>query len=240
MSEAVQQAAPQGKAPIIVALDGMEEGAALLMARSLAARVWGTKVNDLLLRSGTEIIPRLKAHGGVFCDPKLHDIPNTVAHQVALLERAGADLITLHCAGGADMLDAALQARRGKARLLGVTVLTSQSDEMVQAVYGQETKQVIGRFAALALQCGLDGIICSPADLEIAAQVDPGRRLLRVTPGVRPAWYTSPDDQQRALGPGDAMRAGADLLVVGRPITAAEQPVTACERILEELDAVQP
>ncbi len=227
-------------APVIVALDGMEEQRALELARSLRGEVWGFKINDLLLRSGAEVIPRLKSYGNVFCDAKLHDIPNTVANQVAVLEGAGADLITIHCAGGERMLEAARAARQGGARLLGVTVLTSFSDQMSLKVYGRAASPQAELFSEAALRAGLDGIVCSPRELEVAARVDPARKLLRVTPGVRPGWHDSPDDQQRVLAPAEAVRAGADLLVIGRPITSAEDPEKACARIAEELRSARP
>ncbi len=227
-------------APIIVALDGMEEPRALALARSLRGEVWGFKINDLLLRSGAEVIPRLKSYGNVFCDAKLHDIPNTVANQIAVLEEAGADLITVHCAGGERMLEGALSARKSGARLLGVTVLTSFSDQMSLHVYGREAAPQAELFAEVALRAGLDGIVCSPRELEVAARVDPARKLLRVTPGVRPDWHDTPDDQQRVLAPAEAIRAGAHLLVIGRPIISAEDPAKACARIAEELRAARP
>ena len=222
-------------APIILALDNMDESAAIELARSMHGRIWGSKINDLLLRAGAEIVRRLKAYGGVFCDSKLHDIPNTVAHQVALLNRAGADLITVHCSGGPEMLRAAVSAKSGGARLLGVTVLTAHSDETSQAVYGQNVSGQVRRMTELALECGLDGIICSPVDLGVAEEVDPAHELLRVTPGVRPAWHEKQDDQSRTMAPVAAMAEGADLLVIGRPITEADDPVSACKRIAAEL-----
>lgn len=227
-------------APIILALDDMSESDALTLARGVHGRIWGTKTNDLLLRSGAEIVGRLKAYGGVFCDAKLQDIPNTVAHQVALLDRAGADLITVHCSGGAGMLRAAVEARRGGARLLGVTVLTALSDETARQIYGRDAGGQVRRMTGLALECGLDGIICSPADLAVVAEVDSGRKLLRVTPGARPGWYSGQDDQSRTMAPAAAMEAGADLLVIGRPITAADDPVSACGRLAQELGAPGP
>lgn len=226
--------------PIILALDDMSESDAFGLARSLAGGIWGSKINDLLLRAGAEIIPRLKAYGGVFCDAKLHDIPITVAHQVALLDKAGADLITVHCCGGADMLRAAVDAKSGGARLLGVTVLTSLSDEGTRAIYGQDAGVQVGRMVELALECGLDGIICSPADLQVVRKADPAHQLMRVTPGVRPGWYGQSDDQSRTMAPGAAMQAGADLLVIGRPITGADDPSAACARIAAEISETAP
>lgn len=222
-------------APIIVALDGMAEGEALALARLLAGTVWGFKVNDLLSRVGREVVPRLKGYGKVFCDPKLHDIPNTVANQIRVFEEAGADLITLHCSGGLTMLRAAREARAETARLLGVTVLTAMPEADVARVYGRSTEEAVNGMVATALEAGLDGIVCSPRELEVVGRADPERRLLRVTPGVRPSWAAGTDDQQRVLTPLLAKQRGADLLVIGRPITAADDPAAACRRIAEEL-----
>src|SRR3954468_7479737 len=109
---------------IIVALDNMEQQAALELARSLSGKVWGFKVNDLLLEYGCSIVNSLKRHGNVFADPKLHDTPNTVRNSVKRLAFAGADLITCHIAGGVKMLQAAVD-EAGKAKIIGVTMLTS-------------------------------------------------------------------------------------------------------------------
>jgi orotidine-5'-phosphate decarboxylase len=225
-------------APLVVALDGMAEPDALALARLLRGKVWGFKVNDLLLRTGTAIVPRLRQYGRVFCDPKLHDIPNTVSHQVSALGDAGADLITVHASGGAAMLRAARAACRGPARLLGVTVLTAMPDAEVARVYGRPTEALAEELMRLTLESGLDGLVCSPRELDLADRVDPERSLLRATPGVRPAWSAAramTDDQRRVLAPREALRRGASLLVVGRPITSADDPLAATERILAEL-----
>jgi orotidine-5'-phosphate decarboxylase len=239
-SPAPSSAAP---APVAVALDGMVEGDALALARALAGRVWGFKIHDLLLRAGVEVIARLGHYGEVFCDLKLFDIPNTVAHQVRLLSEGGAALVTLHCAGGPAMLEAARAAREGTGRptrLLGVTVLTSFDEAASRRLFGRELRQAVRDLATTALECGLDGVVCSPAELALLEELDPGRRLLRVTPGVRPAWYDAADDQRRTLTPAGALAGGAGLLVIGRPITAAPDPVAACTRILEELPPSSP
>ncbi|HKJ00565.1 MAG TPA: orotidine-5'-phosphate decarboxylase [bacterium] len=232
------EAAHAGEQPVIVALDAMPEAEAVLLARALSGRVWGSKVNDLLLQAGVDVIARLHAYGHVFCDVKLFDIPNTVANQVTRLAEAGAELITLHCAGGAAMLAAARNARdrvNPATRLLGVTVLTSFDDAAAEATFGRAVEPQVRAFTGLALEAGLDGIVCSPAELPLLAEADPERHLLRVTPGVRPAWHGVADDQRRTLAPAEAMAQGADLLVIGRPITQADDPVAACERILAEL-----
>jgi len=225
-------------APVIVALDAIPEAEAVQLARAMQGRVWGSKGNDLLLQSGAQVITRLSAYGNVFCDAKLFDIPNTVANQVQRLAEAGAQLVTLHCAGGAAMLEAARAGRdRGNpaTRLLGVTVLTSFDEAAAQATFRRSVTDQVRDFATLALETGLDGVICSPAELGLLAEVDPQRRLLRVTPGVRPAWHGTADDQRRTLAPAEALARGADLLVIGRPITQAPDPRAACERILAEL-----
>jgi len=225
-------------APVVVALDGMTEGEALALARALAGRVWGFKVHDLLLRVGVEVIPRLAHYGAVFCDLKLFDIPNTVAHEVHLLAEAGAALLTLHCAGGRAMLEAARTARDAtgrSTRLLGVTVLTSFDEAASRSLFGRDLRQAVRDLAGTALESGLDGVVCSPAELALLEEIDPERRLLRVTPGVRPAWYDAADDQRRTLSPAEALARGAGLLVIGRPITAAPDPLAACARILDEL-----
>ena len=222
-------------APIIVALDDMSEHEAVSLARQLVGLVWGFKVNDLLLNVGADIVPRLKSYGNVFCDPKLYDIPNTVANQVRILSAAGADLITIHCSGGTEMMRAAIKAREGKAKLLGVTILTAMDGATCESVYHQDVPDQISLFAGQALEAGLDGIICAPTDLGLIDTVDPDHKLWRVTPGVRPDWHTKPDDQKRPMTPQEAWTGGAELLVIGRPITGAEDPAKACGRIVEEL-----
>ncbi|MDH4247634.1 MAG: orotidine-5'-phosphate decarboxylase, partial [Deltaproteobacteria bacterium] len=182
--------------PVVVALDDMREVEALVMARHLAGMVWGFKINDILLRSGAEIVKRLRGYGKVFCDAKLHDIPNTVANQVRVLEEAGADLITVHGSGGEAMLQAAAQAIRGHARVLVVTVLTSLGEEDCQAIYGRGVSDQVRRMASSALAAGVGGVVSSGAELSLLNEVDPQRKLMRVTPGIRPAWHSVGDDQR--------------------------------------------
>ena len=213
----------------------MAQNEALEMARRLEGQVWGFKVNDLLLREGVELIPRLRHYGKVFCDPKLHDIPNTVANYVRILGQAGADLVTLHCTGGSAMLDAARAARTDGCGLLGVTVLTAMPTADVDYVYHRNISETVGDLARSALEAGLDGIVSSPLELSLIDECDPQHRLLRVIPGIRPHWYSQAEDQQRILTPGEAWRLGADLLVIGRPITRAKDPVAACRLLAEEL-----
>ena len=221
--------------PVVVALDDMREVEAVSTARHLAGMVWGFKVNDLLLRAGGEVVNRLSAYGKVFCDAKLHDIPNTVANQVRVLEEAGADLITVHGSGGEAMLRAAAGAVRGKARILAVTVLTSLEEEECKRLYGRGVSDQVRQLAGMALSAGLGGVVSSAAELPLLAGVDPERKLYRVTPGIRPEWHAAGDDQRRVMTPGEALAAGADLLVIGRPITAASNPIQACRRLAADI-----
>lgn len=232
-----EAAAAEGS-PVIVALDAMPEAEAVRLARELEGRVWGSKVNDLLLLGGVDVIARLGTYGKVFVDVKLFDIPNTVGNQVGRLSAAGAHMVTVHCAGGEAMLAAAREARdtaNPATRLLGVTVLTSFDDAAARATFGRPVAEQVRTFAMQALEAGLDGVVCSPAELALLDEVDPERRLLRVTPGVRPAWHARSDDQRRTLTPAAAIAQGAHLLVIGRPITQADDPAAACARIVAEL-----
>jgi orotidine-5'-phosphate decarboxylase len=219
---------------IIVALDGISRADSLAMAAELKDLVWGFKVNDLLVECGVEIVSQLKEYGNVFADAKLHDIPNTVANGVKRLEAAGADLITIHASGGPAMIAAAAGAAEN-ACLLTVTVLTSLGDEDSQSIFGRTSKEAVISFARLAGQHGAGGIVCSAKELEFVEQEKQLKTLLKVIPGIRPRWYGTSDDQKRTKSPADAIRDGADLLVIGRPITKHSCPAEAAELVLKEL-----
>ncbi len=226
--------------PILVAIDrpGVAEAAAL--AARVAPHVGGVKLGlEFFCAAGPEGVRRAVPEGlPLFLDLKLHDIPNTVAGAVRAATALAPAYLTLHAAGGAAMMRAAVEAAEAGARahgvarpaLLGVTVLTSLDAEDLAAV-GQEPDAAfqVERLARLAEAAGLDGIVCSP--LEIARL----RRVLRpttllVVPGLRPAG-SGADDQKRVMTPTAALRAGADRLVIGRPITAAADPAAAAEAI---------
>lgn len=200
---------------IIIALDGMSSAEALRFAKELKGLVWGFKVNDLLF-SDSNIIQKLKKFGKVFADAKLHDIPNTVANSVCKLRDAGADIITVHASGGVEMMKAAM-ANTGKSKIIAVTVLTSLLNNSKE----------VARFTQDALSAGVDGIVCSGPDLKLIKKIKGSKSLLKVIPGVRPSWYKSKDDQKRKVTPAEAIKLGADFLVIGRPITSAKDPVKA-------------
>jgi len=177
----------------------------------------------------------------VFLDVKFHDIPNTVAGAVRAAGTLGVAMLTLHAAGGAAMLRAALAASEASERpplLLGVTVLTSldEADLTATGLAGSALDQVL-RLADLAVSCGLRGLVCAPQEIT-ALRARFGREVTLVVPGIRPASSTTAD-QKRTMSPGQAIAAVADLLVVGRPITAAPDPRAAALTIAAEIAAAK-
>ena len=219
---------------IIVALDGMSRDTSLAMAKELSKLVWGFKVNDLLVHCGVSVVSELKAYGRVFADPKLYDIPNTVANGVARIADAGADLITVHASGGAKMIEAAVKAS-GNSNILAITVLTSFANDEVVAIYGKNTDDQVRVLSGVAAGAGAYGIVCSPEELSMLARFTEFASLAKVTPGVRPGWYDKSDDQNRIATPEKAVADGADLVVIGRPITGDSNPRNAAERINSEM-----
>lgn len=224
--------------PILVALDLPTAEAAVRLARSLTPHVGGFKVGlELLMGPGPAVVAAVSELGKpVFCDAKLHDIPNTVEQAARQVGRLGARWLTVHAGGGEAMMRAATEglASAGHvAGILAVTVLTSLDAAALSStgVSGSPGKQV-ARLARLAASAGVEGVVCSVKELGDVAQVAPG--LLKVTPGVRPSG-TDAGDQARVATPREAMTRGADLLVIGRPITRAPDPVAAAAAIAEEL-----
>ena len=220
--------------PVAVALDVSSGEQAVRLARSLAPHVGAFKVGlELLSGPGPALVSALAELGKpVFCDAKLHDIPNTVERAAANLARAGARWITAHAAGGPGMIDRAVRGAAAGGTgtgILCITVLTSLSSADLAAVgHGESIGREVARTARLAAAGGAEGVVCGVRELGDVAQVAPG--LMKVTPGIRPAGAAS-DDQARVATPADALARGADMLVIGRPITAAADPVAAAEAI---------
>ena len=193
---------------------------------------------------GTEAFLWLTGRGHkVFLDLKFHDIPNTVARDVGMMTKHGANMINMHASGGLEMMqiarnsadDAAYEADIRRPILLGVTVLTSMDETAFQQNFGSErqlTDQVV-YLAQQAKEAGLDGVVASPLEIE-AIRKACGDNFLIVTPGIRPKWAES-GDQRRITTPAEAIQRGADYIVVGRPIIEAEDPLEATEMILEEM-----
>lgn len=230
--------------PLIVALDVSEADHALALATRLAPVVGAVKVGlELFTAAGPDLVRRLRTAGlPVFLDLKFHDIPHTVARAVEAAVRLDVQMLTVHITGGRAMLEAALQAahtaaaHRGQSPplLLGVTVLTSLDDAALAEI-GLPTPAAaqVERLARLAVSAGLRGLVCSPLELP-ALRAVLSQDVQLVTPGVRPPGAEAAD-QKRILGPREALAAGADWLVIGRPILAAPDPRAAAEQILASL-----
>jgi orotidine-5'-phosphate decarboxylase len=224
---------------IIVALDfGTEAGALALVDRLDPSRCRLKVGKELFTRLGPSFVDVLQRRGfEVFLDLKFHDIPNTVAGACAAAADLGVWMVNVHVSGGARMIEAA-RARLDRMPcpplLIGVTLLTSMSQMDLAAIGcpGEPEERVL-RLAELGHAAGLDGVVCSP--LEAASvRAARGQQFLLVTPGVRPAG-ASLDDQRRVMTPRDALEAGADYLVIGRPITEADDPVAALAAIEDSL-----
>jgi len=220
---------------LIVALDFAGGAEALAFVERLGDAVDRYKVGlELFTAEGPPIVEKLRARGKrVFVDLKLHDIPETVGRAAAAIGKLGADLLTVHAGGGVEMMRRAVQAAP-ETRVLAVTVLTSLdvSDLRTDGISTESTGEQVLRRAQLADQAGCAGVIASPLELK-ALRARTGRRLMIVTPGVRP--FATKDDQKRVATAKEAIADGADAVVVGRPIRDAQDPVEAAQRILQDL-----
>lgn len=226
-------------AEIVVALDFPSGEPALKMVKTLGDAADFYKVGlELFAREGPEVVEALrKREKRVFLDLKLHDIPNTVAGAVRAASESGAELLTLHTAGGAAMLEAAREAAGDGIRLVGVTILTSLTGAEVEAVWGRailSLREEVLRMGRLAAQAGLDGVVASPQEAA-ALKRQLGDGFLVVTPGIRLAGGDE-HDQSRVATPAQAVEAGSDLLVVGRAVTSADDPRAAMERIRRDVE----
>lgn len=225
-------------AEICVALDVASEGEALALVDRLGGSADFYKVGlELFTVAGPSVVHRLRERGKrVFLDLKLLDIPNTVAGAVASAGRLGVDLLTLHTTGGPAMMSAAAAAAPPSLRLLGVTLLTSFAASEVEAVWGRSLvslRSEVLRLAELARTSGLGGVVASPLEAaDIRRKLGPG--ILIVTPGIRRAGDDL-NDQTRVATPASAVEAGADILVVGRAVTAAPDPVAALLAVQAEM-----
>jgi orotidine-5'-phosphate decarboxylase len=230
--------------PVIAALDVSAADEALQLAERLAGSVGAVKIGkELFVTAGPDIVRRVRATGAeVFLDLKFHDIPNTVAKAVAAATRLDVQMLTIHTSGGAAMMAAAEKAAQETARecgipaplVLGVTVLTSMDTTDLAGIgIDAEPATQVERLARLAATAGLRGLVCSPLEIARLREVLPAGMKL-VTPGIRPA-AAATEDQKRVMTPADAIQAGADWLVIGRPITKADNPRAAAEAILATL-----
>jgi orotidine-5'-phosphate decarboxylase len=234
---------------IFLAIDTTDVAVASTQAAATQDAVGGIKLGLEFFAANGPVGVRTVAAGGVplFLDLKLHDIPNTVAGAVRAVVPLQPALLTVHAGGGSAMLRAAADAAGEAAakdgierpRIIGVTVLTSLAESDMPAIgqHGPIADQA-RRLAALARSCGLDGVVCSPHEIE-TLRAECGTDFLLVVPGIRPAWAAA-GDQKRVMTPAEAARRGADYLVIGRPITAAPDPAVAARRIAAEIVAAAP
>jgi len=231
---------------LCVALDTDSLDKAHALLQTLEERAGYAKVGlELFSAIGPDAVRKLGALGpGIFLDLKLHDIPNTVAKAVRQAASLGVSLLTLHASGGPDMIRAARESAEESSsalslprpRLLAVTVLTSLDEQTLSKTLGtsESPENLVIRLAKLAQDAGADGIVCSAREAA-AVKKACGDDFFTVTPGIRPSGAHSAD-QKRVTTPKEAIAAGADLLVVGRPITAAPDPAAAADAILKEIE----
>ena len=234
--------AEQAREKIIFALDVDKLSEIDRWAELLAGKVGMFKVGkELFTTAGPAAVEAVKRRGGeVFLDLKYHDIPNTVAQAMLAAGRLGVKLANLHALGGPEMMEkAASEVRKQftdaeRPRLLAVTILTSSTQDTLKAVgIEQPVEQMVVRLAKLAKESGMDGVVASPLEIR-AIRAACGPDFLIVTPGVRPT-FAAVDDQKRVMTPAEAVKAGADYLVIGRPIAKAADPVQAADLIVDEI-----
>ncbi|MBV7387785.1 orotidine-5'-phosphate decarboxylase [Pasteurellaceae bacterium TAE3-ERU1] len=225
---------------VIVALDYEKEKDALALVDQINPEICRLKVGkEMFTTLGTQFVKQLHARGfDVFLDLKFHDIPNTVARAVRSAADLGVWMVDLHASGGLRMMETAKQILEpyGKdaPKIIAVTVLTSMEDaDLLQIGLNASPMEQVIRLARLSQRAGLDGVVCSPQEVEIL-RTNCGQDFTLVTPGIRPAGADF-GDQRRVMTPSEAIRQGSDYLVVGRPITQAANPLAVLEQINAEV-----
>ncbi len=229
------------QSPIVVALDFEQKTAALELVSRLDPSLCRLKVGkEMFTHFGPDFVKELQQrHFDVFLDLKFHDIPNTVAKAVQAAADLGVWMVNVHASGGSRMMSAAREAliTFGEERplLIAVTVLTSmeQSDLTELGINRSPAEQVL-HLAALTQKSGLDGVVCSAQEAQMLKQQF-GQQFCLVTPGIRPSFATA-DDQKRVMTPSQALAAGVDYMVIGRPVTKAADPLAALQAIYQELN----
>lgn len=234
---------PRFSNPVFVALDTPDLEKAKAIAAAVKPFVGGLKVGlEFITALGPGAVREIVKIGlPVFADTKFHDIPNTVAGAARAIAATGAAIFNVHASGGEVMLRAAKEAAASvnpAMKLIAITVLTSLDDAVLESVGQARPADVqVARLAKLTKAAGLDGVVCSPREIALVRKAC-GPDFLIVTPGVRPAG-SELGDQRRVMTPAEAARAGADILVIGRPITGAADPAAAAKAIAAELKAAE-
>lgn len=229
--------------PFIVAFDFADQQSATRLADQLSPQLCRAKVGkELFAACGMQVVNMLQNKGyEVFLDLKYHDIPNTVAKALSVVADAGVWMVNVHASGGGRMMSAAKESllkSNAKTKLIAVTVLTSMSqDDLQQMGIDRPLAEQVAFLAASTKDAGLDGVVCSAQEAALLRQ-QCGSDFLLVTPGIRPAnndGHVKADDQRRTLTPLEAMQAGSDYLVVGRPVTQASDPLQALNELVKTL-----
>lgn len=232
---------------LIVALDVSTERRALELVDSLRGIVGMFKIGtQLFTEAGPKIVSEIASSGnGVFLDLKFHDIPNTVSCAAVAATRLGVSIFNVHASGGREMMrrtadavsEVAINEGLKRPSIIAVTVLTSSDATMLSEVgIGSEPEAQVRRLSLLAEASGMDGVVASPQEVTVVRSTVMSSGFLIVTPGVRPAGALL-DDQKRVMTPAQAIRTGADYIVVGRPITSSKDPVESTAEILEEMES---
>jgi orotidine-5'-phosphate decarboxylase len=227
------------QSPIVVALDFPTQEQALAMADQLDPKLCRVKVGkELYTATGPVILEQLHKRGyDVFLDLKFHDIPNTCAKAVGVAADLGVWMVNVHASGGQKMMEAArneLEKKKHKPMLIGVTVLTSMEQSDLAGIgLDIEPMEQVERLAKLTQLSGLDGVVCSAREVALIREIC-GKDFLTVTPGIRPEG-SDVGDQKRVMTPKQAVEAGVDYMVIGRPITQSQDPKHICSSIVSEL-----
>ncbi len=237
---------PKAKDQIIVALDVETAAEARKIIDEISGEVGAFKIGlQLFTAAGASFVREIVDKNiKLFLDVKFHDIPNTVAKAAVEVARLGVWMFNLHALGGGEMMrrtvenvrEACAKEKLEQPKIIGVTVLTSSNRETLREVgIEKEIEPEVVNLARLTAKCGLDGVVASPLEIEAIRRNIESKDFLIVTPGIRPTFATN-DDQKRVMTPKEAVRQGADYLVIGRPITAQDDKLAAFKRILEEIE----
>jgi orotidine-5'-phosphate decarboxylase len=221
---------------VILSADEFDREGLLELLKKAGAMIYCVKIHNLYDQFGPEIVAELKKAGAqkVWVDFKLHDIPNTVKLRAEALAASGCDIITVHASGGVEMMSAAKQGF-GSGKVYAVTALTSLTDEAVKDIYQSENAEsLVLRLAPLIKKSGVDGLVCSPKEITAIRKNSDYNGLELIVPGIRSAGVST-DDQKRFDTPPNALKAGANFLVIGRQITKAVDPVAAINALEQEI-----
>jgi orotidine-5'-phosphate decarboxylase len=221
---------------IIVALDVATKNEAFALVEQLQGQISFFKVGlQLYTSEGPAVAREVLSRGArVFLDLKLNDIPNTVTKTVEMASALGVQMLTIHLSGGTEMIRAAMAARKNNMSILGVTVLTSATQQTLDEIgVGEQLDRHVLRLASIGISAGIDGLVASSFEVP-ALRAEFGDKIKLVVPGIRPAG-SERGDQKRTMTPREAIEAGADYLVIGRPITGSPNPREAAAKIIEGL-----